>query len=148
MEIKCLVCAGQVGAFPHYGGRWAEWNGNFRDTVRQFIKGTEGPFASAFASSVCGSPTIYASAEPGEGEKTDILRLESAYCDHHVLHFSIPAIGLCVWWLNATWNAVQRLSAEIGWCHVSGRGLVGEQRWAAVEGWAGAPAQHQLHHSP
>ncbi|BDA40513.1 Isoamylase 1, chloroplastic [Coccomyxa sp. Obi] len=58
----------QVGAFPHYGGRWAEWNGNFRDTVRQFIKGTEGPFASAFASSVCGSPSIYASAEPGEGD--------------------------------------------------------------------------------
>ena len=28
----------QVGAFPHYEGRWAEWNGSFRDTVRQFIK--------------------------------------------------------------------------------------------------------------
>lgn len=28
----------QVGAFPHYGGQWAEWNGHFRDTVRQFIK--------------------------------------------------------------------------------------------------------------
>ena len=28
----------QIGAFPHYGGRWAEWNGHFRDTVRQFIK--------------------------------------------------------------------------------------------------------------
>lgn len=28
----------QVGAFPHYGGRWAEWNGHFRDSVRQFVK--------------------------------------------------------------------------------------------------------------
>lgn len=28
----------QVGAFPHYGGRWAEWNGPFRDVVRNFIK--------------------------------------------------------------------------------------------------------------
>jgi len=28
----------QVGAFPHFGGRWAEWNGRFRDTTRQFIK--------------------------------------------------------------------------------------------------------------
>ena len=28
----------QVGAFPHYGGQWAEWNGHFRDTVRQFVK--------------------------------------------------------------------------------------------------------------
>ena len=57
----------QVGAFPHYGGRWAEWNGNFRDTVRSFIKGSEGPWAQAFASAVCGSPTIYAAEQPGEG---------------------------------------------------------------------------------
>ena len=28
----------QVGAFPHYGGRWAEWNGQFRDSVRAFLK--------------------------------------------------------------------------------------------------------------
>lgn len=28
----------QIGAFPHYGGRWAEWNGQFRDAVRQFVK--------------------------------------------------------------------------------------------------------------
>ena len=58
----------KVGAFPHYGGRWAEWNGNFRDTVRSFIKGSEGPWAQAFASSVCGSPSIYAAEQPGDGE--------------------------------------------------------------------------------
>lgn len=57
-----------MGAFPHYGGRWAEWNGNFRDTVRSFIKGSEGPWAQAFASSVCGSPSIYAAEQPGDGE--------------------------------------------------------------------------------
>lgn len=28
----------QLGAFPHYNGRWAEWNGQFRDVVRQFMK--------------------------------------------------------------------------------------------------------------
>ena len=28
----------QVGAFPHLGGRWSEWNGRFRDVVRNFIK--------------------------------------------------------------------------------------------------------------
>lgn len=36
----------QVGGFPHYG-RWAEWNGTFRDNVRQFIKGTDGNWAGA-----------------------------------------------------------------------------------------------------
>ena len=54
----------QVGAFPHYG-RWSEWNGHFRDTVRQFIKGTEGPWVGNLASVLCGSPHIYV-AEPGE----------------------------------------------------------------------------------
>lgn len=31
----------QVGTFPHWG-IWAEWNGKFRDTIRNFIKGTDG----------------------------------------------------------------------------------------------------------
>lgn len=30
-----------MGSFPHWGV-WAEWNGKFRDAVRQFIKGTDG----------------------------------------------------------------------------------------------------------
>lgn len=58
----------QVGAFPHYGGRWAEWNGRFRDTVRQFIKGTEGQWAGAFASAICGSPDLYANTQPFEDD--------------------------------------------------------------------------------
>ena len=64
----------QVGAFPHYGGRWAEWNGKFRDTVRSFIKGSEGPWAQAFASAVCGSPTIYSASEPDEGDSHGLAR--------------------------------------------------------------------------
>lgn len=58
----------QVGAFPHYGGRWAEWNGTFRDTVRAFVKGADGaPWAAEFASALCGSPNVYAAAA-GEGD--------------------------------------------------------------------------------
>lgn len=57
----------QVGAFPHYGGRWSEWNGHFRDAVRQFIKGTDGAWAGAFASAMCGSPNIFVN-EPGEND--------------------------------------------------------------------------------
>lgn len=48
----------QVGTFPHWG-IWAEWNGKFRDTVRNFIKGTDG-FAGEFAERLCGSPQLYA----------------------------------------------------------------------------------------
>lgn len=57
----------QVGAFPHYGGRWSEWNGAFRDTARQWVKGTDGPWVGNFASIVCGSPHIYLQ-EPGEND--------------------------------------------------------------------------------
>ncbi|XP_020701776.1 isoamylase 1, chloroplastic isoform X1 [Dendrobium catenatum] len=47
----------QVGRFPHWG-IWSEWNGQYRDVVRQFIKGTDG-FAGAFAKCLCGSPNLY-----------------------------------------------------------------------------------------
>ncbi|CAL9041623.1 isoamylase 1, chloroplastic-like isoform X1 [Musa acuminata AAA Group] len=47
----------QVGSFPH-SGIWSEWNGQYRDIVRQFIKGTDG-FAGAFAQCLCGSPNLY-----------------------------------------------------------------------------------------
>ena len=30
----------QVGAFPSWG-RWAEWNGKYRDSIRRFLKGDE-----------------------------------------------------------------------------------------------------------
>ncbi|KAD3068185.1 hypothetical protein E3N88_36065 [Mikania micrantha] len=52
-------CGGlyQVGVFPHWG-IWSEWNGMYRDIVRQFIKGTDG-FAGAFAECLCGSPNLY-----------------------------------------------------------------------------------------
>ncbi|XP_042444281.1 isoamylase 1, chloroplastic-like isoform X1 [Zingiber officinale] len=47
----------QVGSFPHFG-IWSEWNGKYRDIVRQFIKGTDG-FSGAFAQCLCGSPDLY-----------------------------------------------------------------------------------------
>jgi len=58
----------QVGAFPHFGGRWSEWNGKFRDVVRHFIKGTDGPWAGDFAAALCGSPNIYAKHEANEDD--------------------------------------------------------------------------------
>lgn len=58
----------QVGSFPHYGGRWSEWNGFFRDNVRQFIKGSEGNWAGTFAGAVCGCPDVYGKQEAGEND--------------------------------------------------------------------------------
>ena len=52
----------QVGSFPAYG-RWAEWNGRFRDDVRRFVKGDAG-LVGAMAARIQGSPDIYRERGP------------------------------------------------------------------------------------
>lgn len=47
----------QVGSFPNYG-RWAEWNGKFRDCVRKFLKGEMGQ-VSELSRRLIGSPWLY-----------------------------------------------------------------------------------------
>jgi len=52
----------QVGSFPAYG-RWAEWNGKCRDTLRRFLKGDPGQ-AGAMAQVIQGSPDLYEGRGP------------------------------------------------------------------------------------
>lgn len=52
----------QVGTFPAYG-RWAEWNGKFRDCVRRFLKGDMGQVRE-FSQRLVGSPDLYATRGP------------------------------------------------------------------------------------
>jgi isoamylase len=52
----------KVGAFPDYG-RWSEWNGRYRDTVRRFVKGDPG-MAGAMADALAGSSDLYAGRGP------------------------------------------------------------------------------------
>ena len=47
----------QVGAFPAYG-RWAEWNGKYRDDVRRFLKGDMNT-VGALSQRIQGSPDMY-----------------------------------------------------------------------------------------
>jgi isoamylase len=47
----------QVGSFPAYG-RWAEWNGKYRDGLRRFLKGDEGVVGD-MAQRLVGSPDLY-----------------------------------------------------------------------------------------
>ncbi len=47
----------QVGSFPSWG-RWAEWNGKFRDDIRRFLKGDPG-MVPALAARLMGSPDLY-----------------------------------------------------------------------------------------
>lgn len=47
----------QVGTFPAYG-RWAEWNGKFRDCARKFLKG-DAEQVTELAQRLSGSPDLY-----------------------------------------------------------------------------------------
>jgi glycogen operon protein len=47
----------QVGSFPAYG-RWAEWNGKYRDDIRRFLKG-DMDMVGAAAARLQGSPELY-----------------------------------------------------------------------------------------
>ncbi len=48
----------QVGSFPAWG-RWAEWNGRYRDDVRRFLRGDTGS-AGPLATRIAGSSDLYA----------------------------------------------------------------------------------------
>ena len=50
----------QVGSFPAYG-RWGEWNGKYRDSIRQFLKGDGN--VGDMAQRLQGSPDLYAASE-------------------------------------------------------------------------------------
>lgn len=51
-----------LGSFPAYG-RWAEWNGRYRDNVRKFLKGDPG-MTRAVALALLGSPDLYKTRGP------------------------------------------------------------------------------------
>ncbi|APU19535.1 glycogen debranching protein [Actinoalloteichus sp. GBA129-24] len=53
----------QVGSFPAYG-RWMEWNGRYRDTLRRFLVGRPDS-AGELAARLVGSPDLYAGRGTG-----------------------------------------------------------------------------------
>lgn len=52
----------QVGSFPAYG-RWAEWNGRYRDALRRFLKG-DMDLTREMAQMIQGSPHMYLERGP------------------------------------------------------------------------------------
>jgi isoamylase len=51
-----------LGSFPSHG-RWAEWNGEYRDTIRKFLKGDAGQVGK-IAQVLQGSPHLYPTRGP------------------------------------------------------------------------------------
>jgi len=57
-----------LGSFPNYG-RFSEWNGKFRDDVRDFLRGEPGR-AGVLATRLAGSPDLYESS--GRGPRASV----------------------------------------------------------------------------
>ncbi len=67
----------QVGSFPSWG-RWAEWNGRYRDDIRKFISGQSGT-AGAMAQRIQGSPDMYARQYRGTNASINFITCHDGF---------------------------------------------------------------------
>ena len=67
----------QVGSFPNYG-RWAEWNGKYRDDLRRFLKGEAG-LAHCVAYRIAGSEDIYDRAWRGDCASVNFITCHDGF---------------------------------------------------------------------
>ncbi len=67
----------QVGSFPAFG-RWAEWNGKYRDDVRAFLKGDSGKAGAALVR-ITGSKDLYAPESRGETASVNFLNCHDGF---------------------------------------------------------------------
>ncbi len=74
----------QVGSFPAYG-RWAEWNGKYRDGARKFLKGEMGTIGD-MAQRIQGSPDLYASR--GATASINFLTAHDGFTLHDMVSYN------------------------------------------------------------
>jgi glycogen operon protein len=67
----------QVGSFPAYG-RWAEWNGKYRDTLRRFLKGDAGQVGE-MAKRLQGSPDLYEQGDRGPSGSINFITCHDGF---------------------------------------------------------------------
>ena len=76
----------QVGSFPAWG-RWAEWNGKFRDDVRRFVKGDDGTVA-AIVERVQGSPDLYKMQNRGACASINFITAHDGFTLNDLVSFN------------------------------------------------------------
>jgi len=74
----------QVGSFPAYG-RWAEWNGKFRDCARRFVKGDPG-LVWEMGSRIQGSPDLY--QHRGPSASVNFITCHDGFTLHDMVSYS------------------------------------------------------------
>ena len=76
----------QVGSFPAFG-RWAEWNGKYRDDVRRFLKGDAG-MVGALAQRIQGSPDLYGGNGRGPTASINFVTCHDGFTLHDLFAYN------------------------------------------------------------
>lgn len=76
----------QVGTFPAYG-RWAEWNGKYRDDIRRFLKGDEG-LAGIASRRLIGSPDVYARSGRTPNASVNFITCHDGFTLHDLFAYN------------------------------------------------------------
>ena len=81
-DVKCIAEAWDwglyhVGSFPGFG-RWAEWNGRFRDTVRRFVGGADAQVGDLILR-LSGSPDLYATRGLSPGHSVNLVTCHDGF---------------------------------------------------------------------
>ncbi|MEZ6061591.1 MAG: glycogen debranching protein GlgX [Planctomycetaceae bacterium] len=74
----------QVGNFPIL---WTEWNGKYRDTIRQFWKG-DGNTVSEFATRLCGSSDLYEHSGRKPYASINYVASHDGFCLHDLVSYN------------------------------------------------------------
>ena len=75
----------QVGSFPAFG-RWAEWNGKYRDDIRRFLKGDDG-LIGAVAQRLRGSPDLYGWNRRGPTASVNFITCHDGFTLHDLFSY-------------------------------------------------------------
>lgn len=73
-----------VGQYP---APWAEWNGKYRDTVREFWKGDSGKLRE-FATRICGSSDLYEPAGRNPLASVNFITAHDGFCLYDLVSFN------------------------------------------------------------
>jgi glycogen operon protein len=76
----------QVGTFPAYG-RWAEWNGKYRDEMRRFIKGDPGQVRNV-SLRIQGSPDLYGANRRGPMASINFITCHDGFTLYDMLAYN------------------------------------------------------------
>lgn len=77
----------QVGTFPAWG-RWAEWNGHFRDDLRRFLRGDPGS-VSSLAMRLSGSPDLYQSSGRQPYHSINFVTCHDGFTLHDLVRYAV-----------------------------------------------------------